>query len=77
MIKKTILVNKLNFYKNKRSIQKKNVYQKEKNYKIQLSNNSMLSDKIFLKKQITHVHFWDSMPNLVTQVGRFEVRTSL
>jgi hypothetical protein len=47
MIKKTILVNKLNFYKNKRSIQKKNVYQKEKNYKIQLSNNSMLSDKIF------------------------------
>jgi hypothetical protein len=57
MIKKTILVNKLNFYKNKRSIQKKNVYQKEKNYKIQLSNNSMLSDKIFLKKQITHVHF--------------------
>jgi hypothetical protein len=51
MITKTILVNKLNFYKNKRSIQKKNVYQKEKNYKIQLSNNSMLSDKILKKNK--------------------------
>jgi len=46
MIKKTILVNKLNSYKKKWSIQKKNVYQKKKSYKIQLSNNSMLSDKI-------------------------------
>ena len=36
---------------------KKNVYQKKKSYKIQLSNNSMLSDKIKKKKQITHVHF--------------------
>jgi hypothetical protein len=35
----------------------------------------MLSDKIKKKKKLMST--WDSMPNLVTQVGRFEIETTL